>query len=252
MNILLTNDDGYLSPGITCLRDTLQTRHKVLICAPMKQMSAVSHAITLFKPLKMIKTGNMSYAIDGTPADCIKVALFHFFSAVKIDVIISGINNGPNMGDDILYSGTVAGAREGSLNNIFSIAASLDGWGEKRDFTFPACFIGELLERLEGGIFNGNLLLNINFPDRSNPAGIRITHLGKRIYKDRVIFEENGDKEFVTITGEEPGFGHDTGSDLNAVYDGYISITPLANEVSDPRLKESLLYLESAPWSCFK
>ncbi len=249
MNILLTNDDGYLAAGLRTLCEKLEGRHRLYICAPMKQMSAMSHAITLFKPLEIIRSGGASFAVDGTPADCIKVALFYLFKDVRFDAVISGINSGPNMGDDIVYSGTVAGAREGSLNNIFSIAASLDAWDEKKDFDRPARFISELLDMLDNKIFNGNLLLNINFPDVENPGGVRITHLGKRIYKDSVISDKEGDKEFVTITGEEPGFGHDEGSDLNAVHDSYISITPLANDIRDPLLNESLRYLESAAWS---
>jgi 5'-nucleotidase len=252
MNILLTNDDGYGAPGINLLKEKLVMDHKVYICAPMRQMSASSHAITLFKPMEMLKVNDCIYAVDGTPSDCVKIALFHFFRDIKFNAVISGINDGPNMGDDILYSGTVAGAREGSLNNIFSIAVSMDGWSINKNFDIPALFISELLERLERSFIKSNLMLNINFPDSCEPKGIKVTHLGKRIYKDRVISEEKEGKLLLTITGDEPGFYHDEGSDMNSVSDGYISITPLANEITDPVLKKRLVYLEKLRWKTLK
>ncbi len=248
MNILLTNDDGYQAQGILLLKEKLLIKHNVFLCAPMKEMSASSHAITLFKPMETIKLDVQSYAVNGTPADCVKVALAHFFKDIKIDIIISGINDAPNMGDDILYSGTVAGAREGALNNIFSIAASLDAWTEVKDFTYPVQFISELLDHLDKRILKENIMLNINFPNLPKAKGIKITHLGNRVYKDYIIVEEKEDKVYVTITGDPPGFGHNDGSDLNSVHDGYVSITPLANEVNDPKMREKLRYLESLPW----
>ncbi len=252
MNILLTNDDGYKAPGINLLSDKLFLNHNVFLCAPMRQMSASSHAITLFKPMEMLKLNDQKFAVDGTPADCIKTALFYFFPDIKFDIIISGINDGPNMGDDIIYSGTVAGAREGSLNSIFSIAASLDGWEEEKHFTYPVLFLSELLDKLDNSIYKSNLMLNINFPEKAVPKGIRVTHLGKRIYKDKVIFEDKAGKLLLTLTGDEPGFNHDEGSDLNSVNDGFISITPLANEITDPALKKMLGYLERINWLSLK
>jgi 5'-nucleotidase len=252
MNILLTNDDGYKAPGINLLFEKLKSVHEVYLCAPMRQMSASSHAITLFKPMEMLKLSSRSFAVDGTPADCIKAALFHFFSGIKIDIIISGINDGANMGDDILYSGTVAGAREGSLNNIFSIAASVDGWQENKDFTFPVLFLSELLHNLGRPIYKSNLMLNINFPGNVTPMGIKVTHLGKRVYRDKVIVQDRAGKHFITITGDEPGFDHDEGSDLNCVSEGLISITPLANEITDPASKKMLKYLETLSWAVFQ
>jgi 5'-nucleotidase len=153
------------------------------------------------------------------------------------------------MGDDILYSGTVAGAREGSMNNIFSIAASFNGWNSGKNFTTPAVFLAELLGKLRSEVFHSNLMLNINFPDIPGTAGVRVTHLGKRIYKDRVILEEKNGKSFLTLTGDEPGFSIDEGSDMDSVSEGFISITPLANEITDPALKNTLLYLENFHWN---
>lgn len=215
-------------------------------------MSASSHSITLFKPMELKKIDDNEYALGGTPADCIKVALCYIFPDIKFDMVISGVNNGPNMGDDIFYSGTVAGAREGSMNELFSIAASLDGWQEKKDFEFPADFLSEFVGRIDKSILKENLVLNINFPNVKNPKGVRVTHLGERIYRDFITFEENNGKTFVTIKGDDPGFHDKIGSDLNMVSENYISITPMVNEVFDNNLREKIRYIEDISWTCLK
>jgi len=248
MNILLTNDDGYLAKGIQILYEKLSPNHNVYLCAPLKQMSASSHAISLFKPMEIKKVSENIYALDGTPADCVKVALLHLFKEVSFDIVLSGINDGPNMGEDIFYSGTVAGAREGLMNDIFSIASSIDGWSENKNFDKAASFLSELLQNIPKAILKEKIFLNINFPGIPNFKGIKVTHLGKRIYKDFVIYEEKDGKSFATLTGDEPGFSPHNGSDMSSVSEGYISITPLANEVFDPRLRDRLSYLEKIEW----
>lgn len=268
MNLLLTNDDGYLSEGIQILKDKLSPRHNVYLCAPKKQMSASGHAITLFKPMELVKVNEREYAVDGTPADCVKVALYHLFENVKFDMILSGINDGPNMGDDIFYSGTVAAAREGSMNHIFAIASSLDGWNGGKDYTFPSCFISEMVDKLDPELLKENIVLNINFPNipKANgpaltlrqaqrdglPKGVRVTHLGERVYKDYIKLERIGDTVTVSIEGDDPTFHDDEGSDLNAVSEGYVSITPVANEVYEHKVRDRIRFLEKAHWSCFK
>lgn len=248
MNILVTNDDGYNSSGILKLKDALSVSYNVFVCAPLSEKSASSHSITLFKKMELKKINDYNYAVDGTPADCIKVALLYLFKDVRFDLVISGINYGPNMGDDIFYSGTVAGAREGLLNNIFSIAVSVDGWDKDKNFDIPAMFVSELIKNLESFFFREKILLNINFPMISIPKGIRVTHLGRRVYRDSIIFEHSGDKDYVTIGGDDPDFQPEENSDLQVVSEGFISITPLINEVYDIEIIKRLNYLENVKW----
>ncbi len=205
--------------------------------------------ITLFKPMELIKINENEFALDGTPADCVKVSLIHLFKDINFDMVISGINNGPNMGGDIFYSGTVAGAREGTMNHIFSIAASLDGWSEKKNYQFSSNFIFELTNLIDVSILKENIVLNINFPNTQKPAGVKITHIGERVYKDFIKYDESGGKFFVTIAGDDPGFHDNKGSDLNSVAENYVSITPLVNEVFDEKFRERLKYLEKIKWN---
>ncbi len=251
MNILLTNDDGYQAPGILALKNALERRHSVYLCAPKRQMSATGHAITLFKPMELVTVSDRDHAVDGTPADCVKVALFHLHKDVRFDMVVSGVNDGPNMGDDIFYSGTVAGAREGAMNRIFSVAASLDGWNAGKDFSFPACLTAEIVDRLDPSLLTENIVLNINFPNIARARGLRVTHLGERLYKDFVTREDKDNKTFVTIAGDDPTFCDQAGSDLNAVSEGYVSITPMANEVFESRILDRIRFLENENWSCF-
>lgn len=252
MNILLTNDDGFYADGITTLKKELSRDHSVFVCAPISERSASSHSITLFKKMEIIKINEYEFALDGTPADCVKVALLHLFKDVPIDILISGINDGPNMGDDIFYSGTVAGAREGLLNNLFSIAASVDTYNKNKSFELPAKFISELLMSINKEILSKKLLLNINFPNSSSYKNVKITRLGRRIYKDSVIFETIDGKSFVTIGGEDPDYEYEKNSDLGAVADGYISITPITNEAFNDSIMETLSYLENKDWQSIK
>ncbi len=252
MNILITNDDGYFSPGILMLKEILSFSHNVFLCAPLFERSASSHSITLFKKMELKKLDTQSYAVDGTPADCVKVALLYLFKDVNFDLIISGINYGPNMGDDIFYSGTVAGAREGLLNKIFSIAVSMDGWNRDKFFEIPAMFVKELIEKFDEHLLSEKILLNINFPVNLPPLGVKITYLGRRVYKDSIIFEHIAGKDYVTIGGDDPGFEFEENSDLQVVSDGYISITPLMNEAYDRKTIEKLSFLESEIWKSIK
>lgn len=252
MKILLTNDDGYNSPGIQLLKELLRKSHEVYFCAPLRQMSATGHAITLFKPMEIRKLKENEFALDGTPADCVKVSLYHIFQDIDFDLIISGINNGPNMGDDIFYSGTVAAAREGSMNKLFAIAVSQDEWNEDKDFILAANFVAEMVDNLKPELFNDEIVLNINIPNTNKPNGIKITHLGVRVYKDSVIFERKDNKDMVTITGDDPGYQDDPGSDLNAVAEGFISITPIANEVFENHIRQKITYLQEVDWKSIR
>jgi 5'-nucleotidase len=230
MNILLTNDDGYNAEGLQVLFKKLsqEPRYNLYISAPLGQKSAVGHGVTLFKPMKYIEIQN-GYAVDGTPADCIKTAVFGFFKDVKFDLVLSGINKGMNMGHDIFYSGTVAGAREALINDISGIACSRKwDWEEKyTSYESSADFMLEMIKDLEKAISKEKLFLNVNFPSEPEFKGVRISHLGNRLYDDTIYYsEENGDN-FVSIVGNGVTFKKSEGSDLDLIDQGYVSITPL-------------------------
>ena len=240
MNILLTNDDGFDSKGIQVLYKTLSVEHNVYFAAPLTQKSAAGHSVNLFKPMKLKKIDG-GYAIDGTPADCIKVALFGLYENVKFDLVVSGINNGANMGCDIFYSGTVAGAREGLLNDIPAIACSMQRLGTDKDFSNAAKFICNLIKELSGNILSRKVILNINFPLECSYELIKVTHLGKRIYNDTIYFEDIDGEEYASIVGDCVTFEHCEGSDLNCVDEGGVSITPLSNEYFIPNFVNELI-----------
>lgn len=244
MRILLTNDDGYLSPGIRALFSTFSREHDVYLCAPLQQMSASGHSITLFKPLRLISESSRIHAIAGTPADCVKAALFHIYKDIAFDLVVSGINQGPNMGEDIFYSGTVAGAREGALNGIFSIAVSMDSWQGPYFFEKAAITTAGIVKKITPELFTEKLLLNINFPCTEAERGIRVTRLGQRVYRDFITTEIRGSESYITIGGDDPSFSTIQGSDLDAVAENMVSVTPLANDLHDPSTLDKIRYLE--------
>ncbi len=240
MKILLTNDDGYNSDGIQALYKVLSIDHDVFFAAPLTQKSSAGHAVSLFKPMKLKKITD-GYAIDGTPADCVKVALFGLYKDIKFDLVVSGINNGANMGCDIFYSGTVAAAREGLLNDIPGIACSMQRLGEDKDYYAAANFINSLIAKLFGSILKEQIVLNINFPLGGVYDNVKVTHLGKRVYNDTIYFEEKGNDKFASIVGDCVSFLHCKGSDLNCVDEGGVSITPLSNEYFVPHVVDDLV-----------
>ncbi len=242
MNILLTNDDGYDSDGIQALYRVLSKDHDVFFAAPLNQKSSVGHAVSLFKPMKL-KEITSGYAIDGTPADCIKVAIFGLYKDVKFDLVVSGINNGANMGCDVFYSGTVAGAREGLLNEIPGIACSMQRLGKEEDYNAAAGFIDRLIAKLAKNVLTKQVVLNINFPLGEDFKTVKITHLGKRVYNDTIYFEEKENEKYASIVGDCVSFLHCEGSDLNCVDEGGVSITPLCNEYFVPKVVDDLMDL---------
>ena len=241
MNILLTNDDGYLADGFQALYKKLKGEYSLYVCAPTTQKSSVSHAVSLFKPLKYIEVDD-GFAVDGTPSDCIKIALHGFFKETKFDLIVSGINNGINMGHDIYYSGTVAGAREAEMNNISGIACSKNWDGKYKEFSTSADFMLSFIRKSEKLIKKEKVFLNINFPAVKEFKGAKLTHLGNRIYNNTIYFEEKNNEKFVSIVGDALKFDKDEGSDLDCVSENYVSITPLSGTKAcyDPRLNEEI------------
>lgn len=224
--ILVTNDDGVRSPGIRALADALGPLGVVTIVAPLNEASAIGHALTLRRPLHVEKFDERVYSVDGTPTDCVNIAITKVLDGMP-DLIVSGINMGWNIGDDVTYSGTVAGALEGALLGIPSIAVSLQFTRETFDFG-PAASAAALYARgvLERGL-PPRTLLNINVP--TGPVrGYRVTIQGKRnhITSVRDVIDPRGRVWYWIEEGQNDWQPHDR-SDYQAVKDGFVSVTPL-------------------------
>ncbi len=225
--ILLSNDDGYTSLGIRRLRDSLATFADVIICAPATEQSATSHSISLNRPLRLHEAEPRVFCVDGTPADCVYVALHAEQRVVprRPDLVVSGMNHGSNLGNDVFYSGTVAAAREGALRGVSALAFSASATTEMG----AACDLASDLCRSAAQVLRGSTaLLNVNFPPGS-AWPVRATELGNRIYQDGVVFRSDPRGwEYLWIgTG---GVKH-TGTDASdtAAYDaGIVGVTPLS------------------------
>ncbi|RDU57351.1 5'/3'-nucleotidase SurE [Helicobacter sp. MIT 99-5507] len=237
-NILITNDDGFDSPALEALIDSLQGMARILVVAPASEKSACGHGLTLTKPLRFIKVKDDFYKLDnGTPADCIYLALNTLYE-IKPDLIISGINIGSNMGEDVTYSGTVAGAMEGAIREIPSIAIS-QVLNDKNDvFSFDFSLAKQVTREIVEKIFNksfplkGRKLLNINIPQikQKNYKGIKITQLGYRLYGNDAHLHRNPRGQEYYWLGLHPLAWEErkeTNSDFKAIFDGYTSITPI-------------------------
>ncbi|MCX7943114.1 MAG: 5'/3'-nucleotidase SurE [Deltaproteobacteria bacterium] len=235
MFILLTNDDGIYSLGINTLYELLILEHRVTIIAPESEMSASSHSISLHSPLRVRKIDDAHYAVNGTPTDCVNLALFHILRETP-DLIISGINMGPNLGTDVTYSGTVAAALEGAILGIKSIAVSCIDYKVK-NLTGHAKFIGYFIKCVmrSDSLFRGTFI-NINMPAhvKGPPYNFAITRLSSRRY-DKVI-EKRTDprgREYFWIAGEPMNTDNGQGTDVYAINQGKISITPIRVDITD-------------------
>lgn len=242
MLILLSNDDGVAAPGLEALRREVARFAEVIIVAPETNQSAASHSLTLQRPLRVRTAGPDVYAIDGTPTDAVTWAFHKLLVKRKPKLIISGINTGANMGDDVTYSGTVAAAIEGTILGVPAIAASLaDENGN--DYRPAARFIGRLARWVLKVGIPPNTLLNVNLPNNGNKSlrEFAITRLGKRTYHD-IIYDkvDPRGKEYFWIAGEPTADLTDEDTDLRAVADGLVSITPLNVDMTDYELLNRL------------
>ena len=231
--LLLTNDDGVHAQGLRTLREALLPLGHVVVVAPTTEQSATSHSITIDRPLRHIQHAADVHSIDGTPADCIYLALFERrFLSRRPDLVVSGINHGSNLGTGVFYSGTVAGAREAALRGIPAIAFSHDG---DADAPWLASYVSDLAQRclaVDKPTDQG-ALLNVNFP-RERPHGIRVTRVGRHIYEEQVIPRmDPGGREYFWIGGKVIDYGVLEGSDKKSVDEGYVSVTPLGLEPTD-------------------
>jgi 5'-nucleotidase len=227
MRILISNDDGYFAPGIEHLAGVLGKRFDVTVVAPERDRSGASNSLTLDRPLMVRKAANGFLFVNGTPTDCVHLAVTGLLDRLP-DVVVSGINLGANMGDDTIYSGTVAAATEGYLLGIPSIAISLAS-KNARHFETAARFAVELVERHERAAA-GAWLLNVNVPDvpRGELKGYRVTRLGRRHKAEDVVATKNPRGETVYWVGAAgPAADAGEGTDFDAVQRGYTSVTPL-------------------------
>ena len=229
MRIMLTNDDGVLAPGIRTLARHLQEHgHEILIVAPDRERSAASHSITLRKDLRLKRIATAEYSVDGTPVDCVVIASQKILSE-PVDLVISGINAGQNMGEDVLYSGTVAAALEASLFGYPAIAVSINAYREQR-FDTAASWMARLLELGVKELIPQRGILNINFPniELQRIKGVRLTCTGHRKYYNFVTVQEEFEDGFsYRIGGDLPAWDIQKGSDAEAIAENYVSITPL-------------------------
>jgi len=246
MRLLLANDDGIFAEGISVLRRIMEeVAEAVYVVAPDRERSAAGHAITVHRPLRVrtVEFQNeksKGWVVDGTPADCVKLGLEDLLDA-RPDIVIAGINYGPNLGTDVLYSGTVSAAIEGTINDLPAIAISLATYAPEPDYSFAAAFARDLVPLvLQHGLPPGTLL-NVNVPV-GEPRGVRITRLGNLRYIN--VIDKRTDprgRTYFWMAGEPLSLdSEDIDTDIGAVKQGYISITPVQIDLTNHRLIEEL------------
>ena len=229
--LVLTNDDGVHAPGLAALERALAELGEVYVVAPEREQSACGHALTLHRPLRPHRLGECRFAVNGTPSDCVNLAVLGFLPAPPV-LVVSGINHGANLGDDVTYSGTVSAAMEGTLLGVPSIAVSLVDGG---DFEVAGRVARLVAMRVLVGGLPGNTLLNVNVPAQP-PHGIRLTRLGHRVYSDKIV--EQADprgRSHYWIGGGAARWDDLDGTDMGAVHDGYVSLTPLHLDLTNHR-----------------
>jgi 5'-nucleotidase len=238
--ILITNDDGVYSEGLRKLAAAVRPLGEVLIVAPDREQSAASHALTLNRPLRLLQLERDEWIVDGTPTDCVNLGVLKLMNEQRPDILVSGINFGPNLGDDVTYSGTISAAFEGALLNIPSVAFSTLV-GEHYSFDRCAAFAATLVARLLENKPDPRIILNVNFPV-GEFAGVRVTKLGRRIYTEGIVERRDPrGRLYYWIGGGAPSWHPGQGTDFEAVESGFVSITPLhldlTHHESIPRLK---------------
>jgi 5'-nucleotidase len=241
LNVLLTNDDGIEAEGLQAMRAALSRVDgvRLAVIAPDGNRSAMARSITTRRPLLVAEVpfpdGTVGYATDGTPVDCVRLASLGIVDGFETDLVVSGINHGANLGDDITYSGTVAAALEGVVLGLPAIAVSQQSGARALDFRFDggfrfeaaAGFVARLVERIEDVPLPAATLLNINVP-AGDVQGVEVTRLGKRIYTDELKLQsEEAQGRRFWVYGSDPGFHDEPGTDLAAIAAGRLAVTPL-------------------------
>ncbi len=242
LRLLCTNDDGIHARGLELLVDAAGELGEIQIVAPDRQQSASSHSLTLHRPLRATKLDDRRHTIDGTPTDCVLIAVSDLLGD-RPDFVLSGVNHGPNMGEDVLYSGTVAAAMEGTILGIPSLALSFVG----REFTRLDGY-REVLRDLLGSLigrqdFPDETFFNVNIPDvpPEEIAGVRVTSLGRRVYSDSLTRSEDPrGYEYFWIGGGVSHWSGRVDSDFRAVQAGFISVTPMRLDLTNFQLMEDV------------
>jgi 5'-nucleotidase len=248
MKVLLTNDDGINADGLQAMRRALLEVPAVelAVIAPDSNRSATARSITTRRPIWVEEVdfgdGTVGYATDGTPVDCVRFATLGLVNGFEAELVVSGINHGSNLGDDITYSGTVAAALEALVLGVPGIAISQQSRaremtfipGTEFEFATAAAFGARLVEELEDLSLAPGTLLNVNVPGRE-PQGVEITRLGKRIYRDALALEDEAEdgRRLYRIYGDAPDYHHEDGTDLAALADGRIAVTPVHFDLTD-------------------
>ncbi|MFN8542925.1 MAG: 5'/3'-nucleotidase SurE [Candidatus Binatia bacterium] len=240
--ILVSNDDGIHSEGLAALAGALAHLGEIVVVAPDREQSAASHALTLHRPLRVYEQGPGRFAIDGTPTDCVNLAVNGILTR-RPALVVAGINKGANLGDDVTYSGTVSAAMEGTLLGIPSIAVSLVGRNEFQ-FTAAAAFGARIAEWVRRHGLPPDTLLNVNVPpvgDGRTPHGVALTRMGRRRYGDAIVekLDPRG-RKYYWIGGAELDFVPEEGTDFHAVSQGMISVTPIHLDLTAYRSFDAL------------
>jgi 5'-nucleotidase len=226
MRILLSNDDGYFAPGLACLAEALSVIADIVVVAPERDRSGASNSLTLDRPLSLRKSHNGFFYVNGTPTDCVHLAVTGMLDTLP-DMVVSGINDGANMGDDTIYSGTVAAATEGFLLGVPSVAVSLAGFSAG-NYAAAARIATEIVQRFQYNAFPGPVLLNINVPDvpYEQLGGVEVTRLGRRHKAEPVVKSQTPRGDVVYWVGAA-GPAQDTGEGTDFLAVQRVSVTPL-------------------------
>jgi 5'-nucleotidase len=232
MRLLISNDDGILAQGLECLIAAAEPLGEVWVVAPDREQSATSHSLTLHHPLRATKRDERRWQVDGTPTDCVMLGVEALLPE-RPDFVLSGVNHGQNMGEDVLYSGTVAAAMEGLALGIPSIAISFAGGDLRADVTLlrqQVSVLTPLLRHIFSLRFPRNTLFNVNLPPRSGDAirGVRLTRLGRRVYSNSLQpMQDPWGRQIYWIGGGEITWSGEEDSDFRAIDEGFVSVTPL-------------------------
>lgn len=244
MKILLTNDDGIDAKGIQLVAKSLQENHEIIMVAPDRQRSASSHSITLSTPLiiKEVKVEGLNcrcFSVSGTPADCTKVAIEKLIP-FKVDLVISGINDGYNLGTDVLYSGTVSAAIEAAIMKTPSIAVSCNGSDE--GFEIAVDYISKIINSIKTKDLKGDVVLNVNIPpvNKTDVKGIKVCKIGERNYKNVFIELENTDEHISYTVKGTPEDKDEIGTDVFHIKQGYVTLTPLHYDLTNFKILKGI------------
>jgi 5'-nucleotidase len=223
--ILVTNDDGIHAQGLSALAGALQSLGEVYVVAPDREQSAVGHALTLHRPLRVDRLGERRFAVNGTPSDCVNLGILGLLPETPV-LVASGVNHGSNLGDDVTYSGTVSAAMEGTLLGVASMAVSqVDA--DAGDFDAAARVARLVAARILVEALPAKTLLNVNVP-RGEVRGIRMTRLGHRVYREKIVQETDPrGRPYYWIGAGPPEWQGDDASDMAAIHAGFASVTPL-------------------------